>query len=76
MNPLLAQFHGLYKHKHLDLCCCSLPAFHLWCHQLPTMTEWRLELPVLKLVSSVRCPPINLFVDEVAKLMFENDFER
>jgi hypothetical protein len=74
INSLLLKFHGLYKQ--LDLRYCSLSACRFLCRQVPTMIEWRLGLTVLKLGSSVRCSQMDLFVDEVAKSVIANHFER
>ncbi|CAF3029462.1 unnamed protein product [Rotaria sp. Silwood2] len=74
MNSLLLEFHGLYKQ--LDLRYCSLSACRFLCRQVSTMFEWRLGLTVLKLGSPVRCSQMDLFVDEVAKSVIANHFER
>ncbi|CAM4786161.1 unnamed protein product [Rotaria magnacalcarata] len=74
MNSLLLEFHGLYKQ--LDLRYCSLSACRFLCRQVPTMFEWRLCLTVLKLGSPVRCSQVDLFVDEVAKSVVANHYER
>ncbi|CAF2093061.1 unnamed protein product [Rotaria magnacalcarata] len=74
MNSLLLEFHGLYKQ--LDLRYCSLSACRFLCRQVPTMFEWRLGLTVLKLGSPVRCSQVDLFVDEVAKSVVANHYER
>ncbi|CAF3335804.1 unnamed protein product [Rotaria socialis] len=74
MNSLLLEFHGLYQQ--LDLRYCSLSACRFLCRQVPTMFEWRLGLTVLKLGSPVRCSQMDLFVDEVAKSVVANHYER
>ncbi|CAF3999254.1 unnamed protein product [Rotaria sordida] len=74
MNSLLLEFHGLYKQ--LDLRYCSLSACRFLCRQVPTMFEWRLGLTILKLGSPVRCSQMDLFVDEVARSVVANHFER
>ncbi|CAF3351321.1 unnamed protein product [Rotaria socialis] len=74
MNSLLLEFHGLYQQ--LDLRYCSLSACRFLCRQAPTMFEWRLGLTVLKLGSPVRCSQMDLFVDEVAKSVVANHYER
>ncbi|CAF2902388.1 unnamed protein product [Rotaria sp. Silwood2] len=74
INTLLLEFHELYKQ--LDLRYCSLPACRFLCRQIPTMIQWRLGLTVLKLGSPVRCSQMDLFVDEVAKSIVANHYER
>lgn len=72
INSLLIRFHGLYKRIALNH--CSLSACRFLCKQIPNMIEWRLCLTVLKLGSLYRCSLINMFVDEVSKLILSNHF--
>jgi hypothetical protein len=72
IHQLLLEFYKLYKK--MDLRYCSLTAFRYFCHQVPTMKEWRLNLTVLKLGNRYRCSQINSFVNEVIKLFMARYF--
>ena len=65
IQQLLLEFYKLYKK--LNLRYCFLTAFRYFCHQIPMMNEWRLNLTVLKLGNRYRCSQINSFTNEVIK---------
>jgi hypothetical protein len=72
IHQLLLEFCKLYQE--LDLRYCSLTAYRYFCHQLPMMNEWRLNLTVLKLGNRYRCSQTDLFANEVIKLFVAKYF--
>jgi hypothetical protein len=70
INSLLYEFYGLFKT--LDLRFGSLSACRYFCRQVPTMTEWRLGLTVLKLGNRYRCCQLEMFANETAKSFVAN----
>jgi hypothetical protein len=74
IHQLLLEFCGLYKE--LDLRYCSLSAFRFFCHQVPLIHEWRVNLTNLKLGNRYRCSQTDLFANEVVKSFVSRYFAR